>query len=94
MKRDGYTVVARVMNPVKTNVVGDVSDFVHPKCLRRLDREWLRFCTCFWGVVHRFVELSRQDLHDAMGIGMVVNRRALARVPDQKQLFSLGMRIW
>lgn len=80
------------MNPVKTNIISDVGDFVHPQSCSGLDSQRLGFpWFVFRGMVDGFVQLSGQDLHNAVSIGMVVNGRTLSRVPHEKKLrMSVG----
>lgn len=90
VQRDSDLVVTGVMNPVKANVIGDVGHFIHPQGCGGLDCQRLGFSGfVFWGMVDGFVQLSSQNLHNAVGVGVVVDGRTLSRVPYQKKLWKL-----
>lgn len=78
---------------MKPDVIRDIRHFIHSKGVGRFD------CQGFYvpgfasrRMVDCFMELTGEDLHDTVGIGVVMDRRALARVPHKKKLFQVNTR--
>lgn len=87
MQRNCDLAAAGIVDAMKADVVGNVGNPIHAVSLGRLDTQRLGFTrVLLWGVIDFFVQLSSQDLHDAVGIGVVVDGRAFPRVPYEEKL--------
>lgn len=87
MQGNSNLTAAGIVDTVKADVIGDVGNPIHAVRLGRLDTQRLgpaRFL--LWGVIDCLMQLSSQDLHDAVGIGMIVDGGAFPRVPYEEKL--------
>lgn len=74
MQRNGELTAARIVDTMKADIIGDVGHPIHAVGLGRLDAQRLGFSRAIlWVVVDCLVQLPGQDLHDAVGIGVVVD---------------------
>lgn len=90
---EGYSNLAgvRVVDSVQTNIIGDVCHLIHTQGGRGLNRQGLISGVFLRAMVDSLVKLSSQHFHDAVGVGMIMNRGAFLWVPYEKKLSKLVM---
>lgn len=89
MQRDSDLIAAGIVDPMETDIIGDVGYPIHSVGFGRFDTQRLGFpWFIFWGVVDCFVQFPSQNFHDAVGVGVVVDRRSFARVPYEEKLYK------
>lgn len=89
MQRNGEPIAARIVDTMKADIIGDVGHPIHAVRLGRLDFQRLGFSRpILWVVIDCFMQLPGQDLHDAVGIGVVVDGRAFPGVPYKEKLWQ------
>jgi hypothetical protein len=75
-------------------VVGDVGDLVRVVNSLFLDFHGMdRGITTFRLVVDGLGKVAFEDLHDTVGIGMIVNQAALARVPNDEDQVCFAINV-
>lgn len=88
MQRDGDLGFAGVLDSMQTNLVGHVGHLLFGSN-RLLDDLHGTLDTLLGPLVESLDEISLEDLHDAMGVGVVMDARALSGVPHQQQKVGL-----
>jgi hypothetical protein len=87
VERNSNLVTTRVINPMQANIIRDIRDIVHRMPRIRLDIQRTRTLRPLIGdVIDSLLQCASQDLHDAMGIGMVVDGGPFPGVPDEEEL--------
>lgn len=87
MQRYRNLVGAWVMNPMQANIVGDISHIVGLMSAFGFNHQRAGLCGLLvWGFIDCLDQLASEDFHDAMSVGMVVDRGALVGIPHEKKL--------
>lgn len=85
MKGDGE-VASPVGNAMQTELIGHVRDLVFSIYLLCDDLHWATWFSLPGKLIASLGQVTPENLHEAVGIAVVVNGTTLARAPDEHKL--------
>lgn len=85
VKGDGE-VATPVGNAMQTELIGHVCNLVFSICLLCDDLHWATLFSFFRKLIASLSQVAPENLHEAVGIAVVVNGTTLARAPDEDKL--------
>lgn len=86
VKRHSDLVTTRVVDPMESDIIGDIRHVVHGVFLIRCDFQWTMIRLLIRDAVYGLLKCACEDLHDTVGIGVVMDGRTFPGIPDEEEL--------